>query len=86
MNVREIAKRAKVSAATISRTVNRVPTVDPNVAKRVWKVIDEVGYRPNIQARALVSGRSHILGLASSLSRTIKEHKVDHASRVVRYN
>jgi DNA-binding LacI/PurR family transcriptional regulator len=66
MNIREIAKRAKVSTATVSRAVNRIPTVDPRLAKRVWKIIDELGYRPNIQARALVSGRSHILGLVVS--------------------
>lgn len=66
MNIREIAKRAKVSTATVSRTINRIPTVDPRLAKRVWKVIDQSGYRPNIQARALVSGRSHILGLVVS--------------------
>ena len=42
MNIREIAKRAKVSTATVSRTVNRIPTVDPRLAKRVWKVIDDV--------------------------------------------
>ncbi len=66
MNIREIAKRAKVSTATVSRTVNRIPTVDPRLAKRVRKVIDELGYHPNIQARALVSGRSHILGLVVS--------------------
>ena len=66
MNIREIARRAKVSAATVSRTAHRMPTVDPRLAKRVWKVIDELGYHPNIQARALISGRSHILGLAVS--------------------
>jgi DNA-binding LacI/PurR family transcriptional regulator len=66
MNIREIAKRARVSTATVSRTVNRIPTVDPRLAKRVLKVIEELGYRPNIQARTLVSGRSHILGLVVS--------------------
>lgn len=66
MNIREIAKRAKVSTATVSRTINRIPTVDPRLAKRVWKVIEQLGYRPNIQARALVSGRSQILGLVVS--------------------
>jgi len=66
MNIREIAKRAKVSTATVSRTINRISTVDPRLAKRVWKVIEESGYRPNIQARALVSGRSQILGLVVS--------------------
>ncbi len=66
LNIQEIAKRAKVSIATVSRTINRVPTVDPHLAKRVWKVIDELGYYPNTQARALVSGRSRIFGLVVS--------------------
>src|SRR5512142_2003374 len=66
MNIREIARRAKVSTATVSRTINKVPTVDPQLAKRVWKVVDELGYFPNTQARALVSGRSRIFGLVVS--------------------
>jgi LacI family transcriptional regulator, galactose operon repressor len=66
MDIREIARRAKVSTATVSRAVNRVPTVDPQLAKRVWKVVDELGYFPNTQARALVSGRSRIFGLIVS--------------------
>lgn len=66
MNIQEVAKRAKVSTATVSRIINHNPTVDPRLAKRVWKVIDQSGYRPNIQARSLVSGRSHILGLVVS--------------------
>jgi LacI family transcriptional regulator len=66
MNIREIARRAKVSTATVSRTINKIPTVDPQLAKRVWKVVDELGYFPNTQARALVSGRSRIFGLVVS--------------------
>ena len=66
MDIREIAKRAKVSTATVSRAINRVPTVDPQLAKRVWKVVDELGYYPNTKARALVSGKSRIFGLVVS--------------------
>jgi LacI family transcriptional regulator len=66
MDIREIARRAKVSTATVSRAINRVPTVDPQLAKRVWKVVDELGYYPNTQARALVSGKSRIFGLVVS--------------------
>lgn len=55
-----------MSIATVSRTVNRLPTVDQDLAQRVWKAIEEVGYLPNTQARALVSGRSHMLGLIVS--------------------
>jgi DNA-binding LacI/PurR family transcriptional regulator len=36
------------------------------MAKRVWNVIEELGYYPNTQARALVSGRSRIFGLIIS--------------------
>ncbi|MGA2652161.1 MAG: LacI family DNA-binding transcriptional regulator [Terracidiphilus sp.] len=66
ISIRDVARRAGVSIATVSRAVNRIPTVDPELAKRVWKAIDEVGYFPNTQARALVSGRSHMLGLIVS--------------------
>ena len=66
MDIRDVAKRARVSTATVSRTVNRVATVDAQLAKRVWKAIDELGYYPNRQARALVSGRSRVFGLIVS--------------------
>lgn len=66
MDIREIARRAKVSTATVSRAINRVSTVDPQLAKRVWKVVEELGYYPNTQARALVSGKSRIFGLIVS--------------------
>jgi LacI family transcriptional regulator, galactose operon repressor len=66
MDIREIARRAKVSTATVSRAINRVPTVHPQLSKKVWKVVDELGYYPNTQARALVLGRSRIFGLVVS--------------------
>ena len=66
MNLAEIAKLAKVSTATVSRAINRVPTVDPVLSRRVWRVIQEVGYYPNTHARALVSGRSRTFGLIVS--------------------
>lgn len=66
IDIREIARRAKVSTATVSRTINHIPTVRPQYAKRVWKIVEELGYFPNTQARALVSGRSRIFGLIVS--------------------
>ena len=66
MNIREIAKRARVSTATVSRTINRNPSVQPQLAKRVWRIVEELGYFPSTQARALVSGRSRIFGLIVS--------------------
>ncbi|PYU79145.1 MAG: LacI family transcriptional regulator, partial [Acidobacteria bacterium] len=66
MNIREIAKRARVSTATVSRTINRHPSVQPQLAKRLWRIIEELGYFPSTEARALVSGRSRIFGLIVS--------------------
>lgn len=66
LSIHEVAKRAKVSIATVSRTINAVPTVSPELSRRVWKVIEELGYYPNTQARSLVSGRSRIFGLIVS--------------------
>jgi LacI family transcriptional regulator len=66
MNIREIAKRARVSHSTVSRVINQVDTVDPRLVRRVQTVIQDVGYRPNFQARALARGRSHTVGLIVS--------------------
>ncbi len=66
VSIRDVALSAGVSIATVSRAVNRIPTVDPELAERVWRAIEEVGYLPNTQARALVSGRSRMLGLIVS--------------------
>jgi LacI family transcriptional regulator len=66
LDIRDVAKHAKVSIATVSRTINRVPTVDKQLAERVWLAIQELNYFPNTQARALVSGRTRLLGLLIS--------------------
>lgn len=66
VSIRDVAQRARVSIATVSRTVNGIATVAPELAERVWAAIKEVGYVPNTQARALVSGRSRLLGLVVS--------------------
>ncbi|MBV9625115.1 MAG: LacI family DNA-binding transcriptional regulator [Acidobacteria bacterium] len=66
MSLRQIAKLANVSTATVSRTVNRVPTVDAVLARRVWRAIEQVGCYPNTQTRAPTSGRSRIFGLIAS--------------------
>ncbi|MFZ1087406.1 MAG: LacI family DNA-binding transcriptional regulator [Terracidiphilus sp.] len=66
MDIHTVARMANVSIATVSRTINHFPSVNPKMAKRVWEVIKELNYLPNTQARALVSGRSRLLGLIVS--------------------
>jgi DNA-binding LacI/PurR family transcriptional regulator len=66
MNIKEVAKRARVSTATVSRTINNSARVKPGTAARVRKAIEELNFYPNTHARTLVSGRSRILGLIIS--------------------
>jgi len=66
MNIREIARLARVSRSTVSRVINDVETVDPKLSRRVQAIIKQVGYRPNFQAQALARGRSHTVGLIVS--------------------
>jgi LacI family transcriptional regulator len=66
MDIHTVARLAKVSTATVSRTINHVPTVNAKMANRVWEAIKKLDYHPNTQARALVSGRSRLLGLIVS--------------------
>ena len=66
LDIRDVARHANVSIATVSRTINGIPTVDKELAKRVMKAIEGLNYYPNTQARALVSGRSKIFGLLIS--------------------
>jgi len=66
VDIHTVARLANVSIATVSRTINHIPTVNPKMAKRVWEVIGELDYFPNTQARSLVSGRSRLLGLIVS--------------------
>jgi LacI family transcriptional regulator len=66
VDIHTVARLANVSIATVSRTINHIPTVNPKLAKRVREVIKELDYFPNTQARSLVSGRSRLLGLIVS--------------------
>jgi DNA-binding LacI/PurR family transcriptional regulator len=66
MNISQVAKRANVSTATVSRTINAKGTVSHQTAERVWEAVRALDYHPNSNARALVSGRTNLLGLIIS--------------------
>jgi DNA-binding LacI/PurR family transcriptional regulator len=66
MNIKEVAARARLSTATVSRTINQSDLVRPRTAEKVRRAIRELGYYPNTQARALVSGKSRMFGLIIS--------------------
>src|ERR687895_370426 len=66
MNIAEIARRANVSTATVSRAINQSGPVKAATARKVWRAITELNYYPNSHARTLVSGRSRLIGLIVS--------------------
>ena len=61
--MRDVAAAAGVSAQTVSRVLNEHPNVQDSTRRRVQAVIDELGYRRNNTARALVTGRSKTIGV-----------------------
>jgi DNA-binding LacI/PurR family transcriptional regulator len=65
VTIREVAKRAGVSIKTVSRVINQQGEIRAETRAHVQAVIDELGYRPNILARSLVSQRSHMLGVVA---------------------
>jgi len=92
MNIKEVAKRAQVSTATVSRTINEPGKVRPETAERVRKVIAELNFYPNTHARTLVSGRSRMVGLIVSditnpffpdLVKSFEDHAVQSGLEVI---
>jgi len=66
MTIKDVAERAGVGIATVSRTLHGSSQVSPETAARVLKVVEELGYRPNSNAQSLASGHSRMLGLVVS--------------------
>ena len=62
--MKEVASRAGVSVKTVSNVVNGYLHVAPATRERVQRAIDEMGYRPNLSARSLRSGRTGIIAVA----------------------
>lgn len=65
LTIRDVAAAAGVSTQTVSRVINNRPDVAPETFARVEEVIRETGYAPNMLARGLTQGRSHVLGVVA---------------------
>ena len=61
--IKDVAKKANVSVATVSRVINNTGYVNHETRKIVEVAIGELGYVPNELARSLFSKRSNIIGL-----------------------
>ncbi|KUI28416.1 LacI family DNA-binding transcriptional regulator [Mycobacterium sp. GA-2829] len=64
----DVARLAGVSHQTVSRVINGSSSIRPATKARVQQAIEELGYRPNTAARALVTRRSGIIGIVGSSS------------------
>ncbi len=62
--LKDVAELAGVSAKTVSNVVNDYPHVHPATRARVQEALDRLGYRPNLTARNLRSGRTGVIALA----------------------
>ena len=60
MTLKEIAQRAGVSISTVSRVINNqnTKTASKEVQERIWQIVRETGYTPNLSAKSLQKGYS----------------------------
>lgn len=95
MNIKAVAKRAGVSTATVSRTINGSAKVTPRTAARVRAAIQDLNFYPNTNARALGSGRSSLYGLIISditnpffpeIAKAFEDVAVEHGQEVLMAN
>ncbi len=66
LTIRDVAAAAGVSHQTVSRVINDRPDVAEETRRRVWQVIEELGYQPSAVARGLASKRTYTLGLITA--------------------
>ncbi len=62
-NIKEIALRADVSIATVSKALNNKGGVNAETYDKIMRIADELGYRPNLYARSLKKGKSLTIGI-----------------------
>ena len=63
--IRDVARHAGVSVATVSRVLNDLPIVTPETRDRVRRAVDELGFRRSAMARSLSLGRSQTIGVVA---------------------
>ena len=61
--IKEIAAKAKVSIATVSRVLNNDSKVSEETRKKILRYSNQLNYRPNILARSFVKKKSNLIGL-----------------------
>lgn len=63
VTIRDVAKRAGVSIATVSRVLNQSKPVSEKLRRRILQAVEETGYLPNAVARSLIHKRTGLIGV-----------------------
>ncbi|MDR6227457.1 LacI family DNA-binding transcriptional regulator [Desmospora profundinema] len=63
VTIREVAKRAGVSIATVSRVLNGSKPVSDRLKQRILEAVEETGYRPNAVARSMIQKKTGLIGV-----------------------
>ncbi|PMB83888.1 LacI family transcriptional regulator [Dolosicoccus paucivorans] len=63
VTIKDVAKLAGVSPATVSRVIGDHPAITKKTQQKVREAMKEVGYYPNLNARRLASKKAHALGI-----------------------
>jgi len=63
VRLKDIALDLNISVVTVSKVLRKHPDIGPETRQRVLQRMKELNYRPNLAARALVTGRTHAIGL-----------------------
>jgi len=61
--LQDVARQAGVSTATVSKVLSNTPYFTEATRRKVMQVVSEVGYIPNLAARALTNGKTQIVGV-----------------------
>lgn len=86
-SIEDVAARAHVSTATVSRALRGLPRVSPNTRVRVLAAAQELGYVASPSARGLASGRTKTVGvLVPSVDRWYFGHAIEGIDQVLREN
>jgi DNA-binding LacI/PurR family transcriptional regulator len=95
VTISDVARRARVSSATVSRVLAGKPHVSDDLRQRVLTAVKELGYKPSRVARSLRVQRSNIIGLIisdiqnpffTSLVRAVEDMAYDHDYAVLLCN
>lgn len=95
MRIKDVAKEAGVSTATVSHVINDTKFVTDETRKKVLRAIEKLNFYPNAHARTLASGRSNIIGLLVSdisnpffpeLVKSIEAAAFEHGYNLILFN